>query len=700
MRLLCSALCLVLAQSAWAAPEMGYDLRTNDSLAHVYRDGVVADAANPGFVKYIRDMRGNWKRGGTEGGRPAAYLPVVQANLWIPVGRELAGKPLVVEAGVHPIGDQRMDAFVNGKKIGSPTIKSGWQNIRVKVPSGLVKAGLVKVRLHFSRSKQHAGMKTAAAIRFVRLAPQDAPPAPADEAGLAAWLAHTKGKGLQLPDGAGADYYVTPVKGLSLVGSATGGTVEVYAQTDGRKAKRIGGGAKLSVKLDAYAGKAVRLMLRGKGGAVSLSGGRIKGGTAGAPKAPTKPKYVIFWLIDTLRADKLDFYPYPNANRRKKPKTPHLSALAKESTVFAPYWVQGNESKASHASLFTGAYPVAHKVYNHKAKLASSYTTIAEAFKKAGYRTGGFVSNGYVSKKWNFSQGFKDFTNFIREGKANNAKAVVKAARPWIDKHKAKPFYLYLGTSDPHVTYRAHKEFIGQYDKGKYTGRYKKNLSGGELGKLKQKKRPPSDRDRVRIEALYENEIAFNDHHFGVLVKHLKDAGIYDDTMIIVSSDHGDEFWERGSCGHGHNLNQELINVPLFIKWPSAFPAGKRASFGADGVDLLPTLMGLLGQKVPGDVQGHSLLPFVWASGAVYPRATMASMGTSQYALQSGNAKVIMRSERSVQVYDTAKDPGELKDVYGEKTILTLAAMDPLAIFLTQPKTWNKAAQGSPNVQH
>jgi arylsulfatase A-like enzyme len=349
--------------------------------------------------------------------------------------------------------------------------------------------------------------------------------------------------------------------------------------------------------------------------------------------------------------------------------------------------------------LFTGTYPVVHRVFTHEANLPDAHTTLAEAFKKAGYKTGGFCANGYVSDRWNFDQGFAkgDFRNFIREGGANNAKAIVKSAKGFIDANKGKPFYLYLGTSDPHVTYRAHKEFIGQYDTGgAYTGRYMKNLSGEELGKIKTQKKPPSDRDQKRIEALYENEIAFNDKHFGELVAHLKAAGIYDETMIIVSSDHGDEFWEHGSAGHGHSLHQELINVPLMIRFPGAL-AGKRAEFGVDGVDLLPMMMSMLGQARPGDVQGLDVLPLVAAEGAVYPRATIASMGTGSYALQVGSAKVIMRSERSITAYDTKADPGEKSDVFGDKVVLTMAAMDPLSVFLSRAAKWDKAKWGSPN---
>lgn len=702
MRLLACLTALALALPAAAAPNLDYDLTANLPLAHVYRGGVVADAAATGFVKYIRDKNGRWKLGAKEDGRKVGFAKGPQSTLWIPVGPELIGKKLVIEAIVKPIGKQRMDAFLNGKKIGSPKIESGWQAVRINVPEGAIsKAGIAMVRLHFSRSMEHAaaGRKTASAIRAVRVGLASTAPLPVAEKALAKVLSPSAGKGnskaLNLPDGAGLDYYITPVKGLKLVGTASGGTVKAFIQVDGGKVKALGGGAKLDVSLNKYAGKAARLMLRGVGD-TTLSGGSLSGAKAGKVKAK-KPKYVVFWLIDTLRADKLKFYSAPGGNNRPKVKTPNLDALAKSGSVFEPFWVQGNESKASHASLFTGLYPVKHGVYTHKAKLKAKYTTIAEAFKAAGYRTGGFVSNGYISKKWHFDQGFRDFQNFIREGKANNAKAVVRKAKPWITKHKGKPFYLYLGTSDPHVTYRQHKEFIGQYDTGDktYKGNYKKALSGASLGKMKGKKRPPRARDRKRIEALYENEIAFNDKHFGDLVAHLKSEGIFDETLIIISADHGDEFWEHGGCGHGHSLHQELVNVPLVLHFPGVFDKNTIKA-GTDGVDLLPTLLELLGAKVPSDVQGESVLSTVGATH-VYPRAVMASQGTGSYALQAGPAKVIMRSEASIKVFDVKKDPEELKELGATRPVLMLSALDPLSLYLSRAKSWKKAVHGVPN---
>lgn len=693
MRLAWMLLATALATPAWAAAPIEYDLVANAPLAHTWQAGVVADAASDGFVKYTRDMYGRWKQT-TEDARPVWLSNGVQANLWLPVGPELKGKKLALEAVFKPIGkDQRLDAFVNGKKIASPTVTNGWNTLRLELPGGTVKPGFAHVRLHFRRSSAYKGTKTAVGIRAVRVGDASAPALPSDEAGLKALLGRVSGGNITLPEGGGLDYYVTPVKGQTLTGSVAGGDIKVIARLDKGGEKALGGGANLNVKLDAVAGKAVRLMLRGKG---TLSNAKIGGGTAGTV-TPKKPKYVVFWLIDTLRADKLGFYDMPNANKRPKVKTPNLDALAKESAIFEPFYVQGNESKASHASLFTGTYPVKHGVYTHKANLKSSHTTIAEAFKKAGFKTAGFCSNGYISKKWNYIQGFDKFVNFIREGKANNARAVAKAAIRWIDKNKDKPFYLYLGTSDPHVTYRRHQEFIGQYDKNdkSYNGRFKKSLSGVEIGKLKGRKTPPGARDRKRIEALYENEIAFNDKHFGTLVDHLKKVGIWDETVVIISADHGDEFWEHGSCGHGHNLHQELVNVPLMIRYPGVLPAG-RVTSGTDGVDLLPTLQALLGQPMANDVQGADVLPFVGAKSA-YPMAVMASQGKGSFALAAGPAKVIMRSEKSITAYDIGRDTAELTDVFGTKMVTTMAALDPLAIYLSRKKTWKKSAWGAPN---
>jgi arylsulfatase A-like enzyme len=679
-------------------PQLGYDLAHNLPHAHRIYDGVFVDLNDISGVKYLRDARRRWVYGRQFQGRAAALPQSIRADFWVSIPQEMSDTKLALDVVLAPTGNKQvMDVFVGGKKIKNVTFTTrDWQTVRVTLPAKVVSAKITKIKLHFRRRNAvpDAG-KSPAAIRALRIGPASAEVLPHNEATLSALLNTRSGDQVQIKAGHGLDYYVTPSSAAHVLqGQVDGGKMDVWAQVDKKSPKRITDvSGKFKVNLKKFINRPLRLMLRAQQASLKLRG-QIGGESKSSLPKIKPPKYVIFWLIDTLRADKLSFYQTPNSNGRAKVKTPHLNAFAKESVVFEPFYVQGNESKASHASLFTGVYPISHKVYNHKAKLPQKLTTIAELFKGLKYHTGGYVSNGYVSDKWHFSQGFRTFQNFIREGKANNARAVVKAAKRFIKKRKKSSFYLYLGTSDPHVTYRRHKEFIKDYYPKEYTGRYMKNITGGELGDLK-KKGPPSDKDKERIEALYENEIAFNDHYFGELIKTLKTEGIYDETLIIVSADHGDEFWEHGGCGHGHSLYQELVSVPLMIRWPASLKAG-RFEAGADGVDLIPTLAALMGTQLKDPVQGRDLSAQLSVSDA-YPQATMASQGKDQFALAVGPAKVIYRGPGSLQVFNLKKDNSEAKDISESHPITTLSALDPLLLYLARPRSWSKSKYGAPN---
>lgn len=694
----CALLLCLISMNAFAAPSLGFNFFDNLPNAHRFDSGVVVDLNDISAVKYLRDARRRWVYEYSYQGRQAALPQTIRADFWIPVSQEISTQKIALDLVLAPTGTQQvMDVFVAGKKIKNINFsESGWQSLRVEIPADIVKGDeIVKVKLHFRRRNEvKEGGKSPAAIRAIRIGLDSAEKLPVEEGALSTLLSRREGDRLTLQGGKGLDYYITPSQSAHVIkGNIKGGSVEFFAQADGEApiSLKIAQGA-YKISLKDFAGRAIRLMLRAKGDAKIT--GQLGGFEESRPVKVNKPKYVIFWLIDTLRADKLPFYEVKNANGRSKVKTPNLEAISKESVVFEPFYVQGNESKASHASLFTGVYPISHRVYDHEAKLPKELTTIAELFKANGYHTGGYVSNGYVSDRWDFDQGFQTFTNFIRESKANNAKAVVRSANKFIKKHKNKPFYLYLGTSDPHVTYRRHEEYIKDYFKDQYAGRYLKNITGDELANLK-KGAIPSEIDKKRIEALYENEIAFNDFHFGELIKSLKAEGIYDETMIIISADHGDEFWEHGSCGHGHSLYQELINVPLMIRWPSSLKA-RRFKAGADGVDLLPTLATLIGAQFDDKIQGRDLSVQQSVLDA-YPQAVMASKGIEQFTLKVGPAKAIYRGPGSVESFNLSQDLKEANNLSESHPILTLTALDPLLLYLARPRTWSKKLYGAPN---
>lgn len=686
------------------ASPLNYDLSTNLIHAHHYDGGELIDLNEMSAVKHLRDYPRSWVYNVNHDGSKGAVPLSVQAHFWLNLDVRNAKRDQRLDVLLAPAyAKQVVDVFINGKKLKNYNFDSvAWQTLSVELPASTLEAGYVHVKLHFRSRKVITGnINGPAVIQYVRLARKELTKMELKKVRHATLI--RKDSLIKLPKKTGVDYYVRPVQTGTVKLDVRSGTLNVYAQVNKgqRQVLKRGVTGEVSLDLKRFKGAALRLMIRSPNEDSTFKGQITGEAPLQASQADsaelTKPKYVVFWLIDTLRADKLPFYEVQNSNGRKKVQTPNLSALAKESTVFEPFYVQGNESKASHASLFTGTYPFKHRVYNEQAKLPQPLMTLAELFKAEGYHTGGYVSNGYVSDRWDFDQGFQTFQNFIRENKANNAKAVVRSAKQFIKKRKGKPFYLYLGTSDPHVTYRRHKEFIETYDGVGYKGNYTKSLSGAELGKLKGRNSPPRARDQKRIEALYENEIAFNDHHFGELVKALKKEGIYDETMIIVSADHGDEFWEHGSCGHGHSLYQELVSVPLMIHWPGTFPNG-RFTAGAEGVDLLPTMIELLSGKLSkgAALQGRSLLPQLKATES-YPQAQMASQATERFTLAFNNAKVIFRGRGAIESYDLSRDHTEQKDLSTQDATLTSATLDPLMIYLSRPRTWSKERWGAPN---
>ena len=694
---------LVSPRLSLATP-LTYDLSANIVHAHRYDGGELVNLNDMSALKHLRDSPRSWVYEVDYEGQTGAVPLSVQAHFWLNLDARNAKRNQRLDVLLAPAYDKQVvDVFINGKKRKNHNFDSTkWQTLSVDIPGATLEPGYVHVKLHFrSRKVIKPAIEGPAVIKRVRLSRQSLPALNIKRAGDS--VARVQEGVITLNKKTGLDYFVRPTEGSALLLNVSAGELNVYGQLDGQPRQVIKRGVKgeRRLELDLFKGKPFRLIIRSPKSESSFSG-HIAGEAPVQSKQAVsdelkKPKYVVFWLIDTLRADKLPFYQAKNSNGRKKVKTPHLSAIAQESTVFEPFYVQGNESKASHASLFTGTYPVTHRVYNEKAKLPKKLMTLAELFKAEGYHTGGYVSNGYVSDRWDFDQGFQTFQNFIRENKANNAKAVVRSAKRFIKKRKDKPFYLYLGTSDPHVTYRRHKEFIETYDGKGYKGNYMKSLSGAELGKLKGRKRAPRARDQKRIEALYENEIAFNDHHFGELIKTLKEEGIYDETLIIVSADHGDEFWEHGSCGHGHSLYQELISVPLMIRWPGVFPSG-RFTAGTEGVDLLPTMIELLSGKLSkgATLQGRSLLPQMKLTEG-YPQAHMASQATERFALAFNDAKVIFRGRGAIESYDLRRDLKEQDNRAGQDATLTSAALDPLMIYLSRPKTWDKERWGAPN---
>jgi arylsulfatase A-like enzyme/uncharacterized membrane protein YbhN (UPF0104 family) len=326
---------------------------------------------------------------------------------------------------------------------------------------------------------------------------------------------------------------------------------------------------------------------------------------------------VLYIVVDTLRADHLPSYGYAAG------VTPHIDAFARDAVRFEHAYANASWTRPSFATLLTGRYASSHGVMSKASSLPDAADTIGEVFSRAGYTTGGVVTNYNVAPFFNFQQGFEEYRylapDFLfgasdtaaklsllqvirrvdesaraklgssRPGSAyQDAQVVNRELLSWLDaRQKGEPWLMFAAYMDPHDPYYEHP------------------YNGVGYSRAAHVRPEPSEAERLR--KLYDGEITFWDEHFGKLVNELKQRGLYDALTIVVTSDHGEEFMEHGGFWHGTTLYDEQLHVPLFVKLPHGERAGSTVSHWVESVDVVPTLLSLAKLKVPEAVQGVDL---------------------------------------------------------------------------------------------
>jgi len=660
-----------------------FSLVDNRLLAHVQRGGgVVAVAGSAGFAKYLNGGRPNlpWKLGEKHEGHRVAIATDGYVRMTLPLAEDQKASALWVRlSSAHP---RDLEVQVGGKKAGQAAIVAGWQTVKVPLEGVTVPSGEVELTLAFGKKGGDGP-----AFEWIQLggdAPPDGAPPLYDKAA----------KTLVLPQGGGLAYYVAIPAGGRLVGdvSGQGCQVAVRARASGVKeitASLAGPGA--VADLGAVAGKIVRLDLAVAGcpEARLANAALTVAGAEPTVQKSKKPRNVIFWIMDSLRADRVRPF-FPGA----RPEVPSWEKLAKEATIFTSTYVQGNESRASHASIWTGEYVVNHKMIHDHDILDSKWPTIGDSMKSLGLYTSGVSANGWIIDKWGFGKGWDAYRNHIHQDGGTRGEDVWKAAAASIKDRVAKPFFIYLGFVDTHVTWRAHEPWIAKYDTEPYGGPFKKAATDPQVDLIAAGKMKITDRDKTRIIALYDSDVSYQDDLIGKVRAQLAAWGVGDDTMIVITGDHGDEFWEDGRLGHGGSLRDTLVHVPLLIYYPPLFPPGAVVAEGAESVDILPTMIDALGGKIPAEIQGESLIGLAQGVGRGYPRPAFASQYEDAHAMRLGDWKILVRSSGAVRLYDEAKDHYEKTDLAASRPVERRFATDAMSTFLIYQKDWKKRRWG------
>ncbi len=674
------------------------DLLANRPNAHRLETGdvptVVLDTSAADFMRYIHGNHpSDWSLDVDLDGTKAAILNKKRVGkIWAPGFKGATTLQLSVWSGSD---NNSLTIKANGKDLPTAQLVKGWQIVSAVAEAGVLGAENT-LELDFSNMTRINKLLSGGGVSWIRVgAPKEQPPTNTIPAAQGA-LSLKGGDGMffmlwGLPKSA-LTFEMKAKAGCGINVSAEiedgkGGTQNVLTQSvvalEGQSESQTS-----FISLESMVGQIGRVTLSSTPDCeVELSelSMRVPGVQPAVP-AVAPPKHVVFWMSDTLRADHVPIHFETDV------RAPNFKKLAEEGASFKLAYVEGNESKTSHASLFSGMYPNKHRVIG-KGRLKPELKLLPEAIQDAGYRTAGFMGNGYVSEGWGFVQGWDTYKNELRDEGRFDGPSMAQTGVNWAAKNTDVPFFLYIGTVDPHVTYRSHEGIIEHYESEPYKGRFDKACYGEDLGKIKGGAIKVTDAEKERIHDLYKNEVEFNDMAFGQLRKGLEDLGLWKDTMVVIAADHGDEFWEHGGVGHGHSMYADQTHIPLIIYYPPLIPAGTVVEAGVDLMDVYPTIIEALGKARPDDLQGKSLVPLIHKVHADYPEPAVATQYLLHYGMQMQQWKLYLR-RGEYQIYDRANDHSEQNDVSQAHPLASRWLLDAMGWTRGYRGVWDKEAFG------
>ena len=405
---------------------------------------------------------------------------------------------------------------------------------------------------------------------------------------------------------------------------------------------------------------------------------------------------VVLIVLDTVRADHLSLYGY----HRKT--DPNLTRFAKTAVLFRHAIMPGDMTLSSHASMFTGRHVTHHGAHFSTGRLPAGSQTLAEILQESGYTTAATVSNcGWLASEHGLDQGFQYYDarcgqslfrtirpfylreplrsfvrrRFFRERASwswRGAREITDESMSLLNRLQGRgsPLFLFVNYMDAHRPIHPPEPYdtlfpgrSNEFDMQRDWSALKKRVPLGE--------RMVSDKEREHLISQYDGAIAYMDDQMGRLFEHLRSLGLYERSLIIVTSDHGESFGdqehgERLTFGHGDSLYQNSIAVPMLIKFPhQKHPEtrGKRVS----GVDILPTVLDVLGIPPLPEIGGQSLVAALQIERDLLSESFDKEEGLRSRAVFSGSQKLIAHADGEVELYDLGDDPAEVTNLAREQ---------------------------------
>jgi arylsulfatase A-like enzyme len=442
------------------------------------------------------------------------------------------------------------------------------------------------------------------------------------------------------------------------------------------------------------------------------------------PRVPN----IIILLLDTARAQSFSGYGYA------RPTSPHIDAIAAEGVVYEQAIAPGSWSLPSQVGLLTGMFPSKHGAHELHLSYAHRYPLLPEVLREAGYHTLGISSNSWMSDEFGVTRGFERYLKLWQYRHTMPAASVAPTSdmATWLDKklqwwywrhvfprrnrvhhvnqhirtlltQTPEPFFLYAIYWDLHLPYATQGGQATRWLPPGVTLSQGQRVNRDPL-KYLTGQTPMSEEDFTVLRAFYDGALASLDAEIGALVTWLRQRGMLDRTMLIITSDHGENIGDHGLMSHAYSLHDTLIHVPLIVRYPDLFPAGQRVTHQVQLTDLFPTVLDVLGLDLPGvrqELQGVSLLasPADAPEGRLAyaellaPHPSMASLnrrtgspeGTPRPAfdralrcLRTPTTKMIWASDGNHALYDLRQDPHEMTNLLAAEPKLATEYLDLL----------------------
>jgi len=381
------------------------------------------------------------------------------------------------------------------------------------------------------------------------------------------------------------------------------------------------------------------------------------------PAAPADCPSVLLVSIDTLRFDHVGCYGYGEST------TPQIDRLAEESVVFAQATSLSPYTLPSHVSMLTGLNPLVHKVTTLDNRMPERTMLLGEILGAAGYDTGAAVSNFLVGPTFGFKQGFGVY-DFYPDRNAEQATGAAK--RFFADRTESdRPAFFFLHLMDPHYPYKTAEQDRSLFSGADAIG-FDQSLPFFEF---RDRYRDAAPEDRAPLLAAYDAEIHYADRILGELLDQLREQGLYDEMLIVVTSDHGEEFWEHGGLGHTVTLYDEVLHVPLIVKLPRGSHGGELLEGQVRLTDMTAFIAARAGLSLPEGAEGRDFMEII-AEGGVKdsgPALAMTDLfGPARYSRRTSDVKWISESRFKLgsredvfaeRIYDLQTDPGEVQNL-------------------------------------